>query len=116
MQRLERFAALMDRAVRVPGTSFRVGLDGVLGLVPGVGDVATTLLAGYLFAEAAGLGVRKRTMARMLANTGVDLVFGAIPVLGDLFDFAFKSNAKNARLVIRDVERRLARPRWKESL
>jgi hypothetical protein len=109
LARLERFARLMDSEFAIPGTPFRVGLDGIVGLVPGVGDVATTALASYVFAEALGLKVRKRTIARMLVNTGIDLVFGAVPLVGDLFDFAFKSNAKNARLVLADVERRSGR-------
>ncbi len=109
LHRLERFAHLMDSQFRIPGTPIRLGLDGIIGLIPGVGDVATTALASYVFAEAMALKVRKRTLGRMLINTSVDLVFGAIPVVGDLFDIGFKSNAKNARLVIADVERRRIR-------
>jgi hypothetical protein len=109
LARLGSFARLMDSQFRIPGTPIRMGLDGLIGLIPGVGDVATTLMASYVFAEATALGVRKRVLARMLLNTGVDTVLGAIPVVGDLFDIGFKSNAKNARLVIAEVRGRAER-------
>lgn len=103
LARLESFARLMDSQFRLPGTPIRLGLDGIVGLVPVVGDAATALLASYVFAEAAGLGVRKRVMALMLLNTGIDLAIGAVPVVGDLFDIGWKANAKNARLVLAEA-------------
>jgi hypothetical protein len=106
LHRLERFARLMDSQFRIPGTQIRLGLDGLIGLIPGVGDAAAAALASYVFAEALALKVSKRTIVRMLINSGVDLMFGVIPVVGDLFDIGFKSNAMNARLVLADVERR----------
>lgn len=109
LERLEAFARLMDSQFQIPGTPIRMGLDGLIGIVPIVGDFVTTVLASYVFAEAAGLGVRKRVIARMLLNTGVDSVIGAIPVVGDLFDIGFKSNARNARLVVAEVRRQAER-------
>ena len=109
LRRLEVFARLMDSSVPIPGTSYRTGLDGMLGLIPVAGDLISAGLSSYLFAEALTLKVSKRTLARMAFNTGVDTVFGAIPLIGDVFDIGFKANAKNARLIIADVERRMER-------
>ena len=109
--RLERFAELMDSQFPIPFTPFRIGVDGILGLVPGVGDAASAALGVYLLGEAVSLQVRKRTIVRMVINTGADAVLGSVPLIGDLFDFAFKSNAMNARLILRDIEKR--QWRWK---
>lgn len=111
LRRLEVFARLMDSSIPIPGTPYRTGLDGLLGLIPVAGDLISAGLSSYLFAEALTLKVRKRTLVRMGLNTGVDTVFGAIPLIGDVFDIGFKANAKNARLIIADVERRMERER-----
>lgn len=89
----------MDGAVRIPGTSIRLGLDSLIGLLPGGGDLATGLVAAYVVYEARRLGASKGTLARMVANVGVDVLVGAIPVLGDVFDVAFKANERNLRLL-----------------
>jgi hypothetical protein len=90
----------------VPGTNWRFGLDGIVGLIPGVGDAAGTLVSLYILAEAWRLGVRKRTLARVAGNIALDSLFGAVPVAGDLFDFIWKSNARNLRLIERDLATR----------
>jgi hypothetical protein len=105
LHRLKRLSNLLDSRYRVPGTTWRFGLDGIVGLIPGIGDTASALVSLYIVAEAWRLGVRKRTIARMLGNVALDSLIGAVPVAGDLFDFIWKSNAKNLRLAERDLER-----------
>jgi len=115
LRRLSYIAALMDTAVGIPLTRLRIGADSVLGLVPGIGDAAGVLVSLYLVNEARRLGLPRDTLARMLANVGVDFVGGAVPLLGDLFDVYFKSNKRNVDLVLdhfelsRDDLERLAR-------
>jgi hypothetical protein len=99
LQRVARVAYWLDDRFRIPGTSRRVGLDGLFGLIPGIGDTATTLVAAYIVLEAARLGVPKRIIARMLANVGVDYFIGLVPLAGDLADLAWKANRRNARLL-----------------
>jgi hypothetical protein len=99
VKRIRTLARLLDNAFRVPGTGFRFGWDQIVGLVPGGGDVATGLLAAYIVAEAAKLGVPRATLWRMIGNVAIDMAGGAVPIAGDLFDFAFKANKKNLDLV-----------------
>jgi hypothetical protein len=99
LQRVARLAYWLDDRFRIPGTKLRMGLDGLLGLIPGIGDTATALLAAYVVLEAARLGVPKGMLARMLANVGFDFVIGLVPLLGDLGDFAWKANRRNARML-----------------
>jgi hypothetical protein len=99
LRRVARLAYWLDDRFRIPGTNRRVGLDGLIGLVPGVGDAATTLIATYILLEAARLGVPKTVLARMLANVGVDFVVGLVPLAGDLADFVWKANRRNALLL-----------------
>ena len=107
LERIRVLATLMDNAFRVPGTSFRFGWDSILGLIPGVGDVATGIASASIIGYAIRLGVRKGVLARMLANLAVDVTIGAIPLLGDLFDAAFKSNVRNVALLEHELARRL---------
>ncbi|WP_339749251.1 DUF4112 domain-containing protein [uncultured Maricaulis sp.] len=106
LARLESLADWLDTRFRIPGTSIRFGLDGLIGLVPGLGDLAMLAPAFYLIARAAGLGAPLHVLARMLINTTLDLVIGAIPILGDIFDVAFKANRRNAALLARFLERK----------
>ena len=96
---LERYERWLDTKFTLPGTDFRFGLDGLIGLIPGVGDLLTTGVSSVFVADAWKSGARKRTLARMGANIGIDMLVGAIPLVGDLFDFAFKSNTKNLKLL-----------------
>ena len=105
LQRLERLVSLLDDRFVVPGTRLRVGLDGLLGMLPVVGDTATMLTALYVVFEAKRLGAPAGLIARMLVNVGIDGVAGSVPLLGDLFDFAFKANRRNIRLLRRHLER-----------
>jgi Domain of unknown function (DUF4112) len=100
--RLDRYllvANALDELFRVPGTKWRVGLDPILGLLPGAGDLITALIGAYGMVVAQQLGVPGSIQLRMLMNLLIDTAIGAIPLLGDLFDFAFKAHARNARLL-----------------
>ncbi|WP_417469768.1 DUF4112 domain-containing protein [Maricaulis sp.] len=109
LARLETLADWLDTRFRIPGTTIRFGLDGLIGLVPGLGDLAMLAPAFYLIARAASLGAPLHVLARMLVNTSLDLVIGAIPVVGDLFDVAFKANRRNTALLSRFLERKAAK-------
>jgi len=83
LKRVRLLSRLLDEQFRIPGTTHRVGLDGLLGLIPGVGDAAGALLSTYILYEAIRLGAPKAVLLRMVANIGIDTVVGAIPVVGD---------------------------------
>jgi hypothetical protein len=99
-------ATMMDDAFRIPGTPLRFGWDSVLGFFPAVGDVLTSALSLLIVHHAWQTGASKLVLARMLGNVGLDFTIGAIPLLGDMFDFAFKANRKNARLLEQHLNRR----------
>src|SRR3546814_11981017 len=89
----------------VPGINRPIGLDAIVGLIPVVGDLLAALMSAYVIWEARNLGMSKWHLARMGANTLVDTAIGAIPLVGDLFDFAFRSNTRNLRIVRRHLDR-----------
>ncbi len=99
LRRLEGLAHLLDDAIRLPVIGYRVGWEAVVGLVPGLGDVAGLLLSLYLVFEASRFGLPKATLARMVFNVAVEAVVGVVPLLGDLFDAAFKANLRNLALL-----------------
>ena len=99
LKRVRVLSRLLDEQFRIPGTTQRIGLDGLLGLIPGVGDAAGALLSTYILYEAIRLGTPTSVLLRMVANIGIDTVVGAIPVAGDIFDIAWKANKKNAALL-----------------
>lgn len=101
---LEHYERWLDSKFRLPGTSFRFGLDGLIGLIPGVGDLLTTGISAVFVVDAIKSGARKRTIGHMAANVGMDFAVGLVPIVGDLFDFAFKSNTKNLRLLQKERE------------
>ena len=109
--RLEALAHLLDSAFVIPGTRHRVGLDAVIGLVPGIGDLISTALASYIVWEAKQLGLPRWKIARMIGNVAVDTTIGAIPLAGDLFDVAFKANRRNLKIVRDHLERHGGLPR-----
>ncbi len=96
---------LLERAFVIPGTRIPIGMDSIVGLIPVAGDVITGLMGLYLVWEARNVGASRWLQARMLANVGIDTAVGAIPIAGDLFDFLFKSNSKNLRLLKRHLDR-----------
>ena len=99
LDRVRSLARLMDDAIRIPGTSIGIGLDALIGLVTGLGDLAGGVISAYVLMTAARAGVPKTVLVRMLLNLGTDALVGAVPVLGDLFDVGFKANVRNARLL-----------------
>lgn len=103
LQRLEQVTQWLDTAYRIPVIGYPIGWDTILGFIPGVGDFATGALALWIIREARELGVSKMTLARMLANTGMDTVLGTVPLFGDLFDATFKSNVRNLKLLKSDL-------------
>lgn len=98
--RIGRLAHLLDSSIPIPMTKRTIGLDAVLGMLPVVGDAASTALASYIVWEARRLGVPKRKIARMLGNMAVDMTVGSIPLIGDLFDMGYKSNRRNVCIVL----------------
>jgi hypothetical protein len=96
---LERLSYLLDGLFRVPGTHWRFGLDALVGLIPGVGDAATSLASFYILAAGVRYRVPKVTLLRMGINIAIDYLIGVIPVIGDMFDFAWKSNDMNIELI-----------------
>jgi hypothetical protein len=97
---LERIGMIMDRAIRIPGTQIRIGLDPIIGfLFPVLGDWIGGGVGAYIILASMRHGLPKRTIARMVFNLGVDFALGSIPLIGDAFDFAWKSNDMNLRLL-----------------
>lgn len=103
--RIEMMEQLLERAFVVPGTKMRVGLDAIIGLIPGIGDLITAAMGGWIVWEARNLGMSKWQLARMTANIGVDTALGAIPLVGDAFDFAFRSNSRNLKIIRRHLDK-----------
>ena len=105
-RKVRLLARAMDSAIRVPGTGIRLGLDSIVGLVPGAGDLVSSLMSGYIVLASARMGVPPAVVTRMILNLGVDTLVGTVPLLGDLFDVGFKANIRNAAL----LDRHLADP------
>ena len=105
MARLEALAKLLDVAFIVPGTNIRYGIDGLIGLIPVVGDVITTAISLWLVREARALGAPWHLTARMLANVAVEGVVGMVPLAGDAFDVMFRANMRNVRLLRQWMEK-----------
>ncbi len=97
-RRIERVTHALDELVGIPGTSVKVGLDPIVGLIPVVGDVVSGVVGAWVIGEAARFGIPRIVLARMVVNLTVDVVIGAIPFLGDLYDIAFRSNSRNLAL------------------
>ena len=99
LARLRKLAWLIDASFGLPGTRFRFGLNSVIGLLPVGGDAVLGALSLYIIYEAAQLGVPRHKLLRMLANVGVEVFGGSIPIFGDLFDIALKANLRNLRII-----------------
>lgn len=104
-RRVEAMEAVLEGLFVIPGTRRRVGLDSLIGLIPVVGDIATAAMGAWIVWEARNLGMSKWQLTRMAANIGVDTLVGAVPFAGDLFDFLYKSNTKNLRIIRRHLDR-----------
>lgn len=101
--RIRSIAHFTDDSIELPG-GYRVGWDGIIGLVPWVGDLIGLMLSAYIIHSSAKLGASKSLLVRMSANAGIETLIGAIPVIGDLFDLAFKANRRNLDLLDRHLE------------
>ncbi|MEZ2248685.1 DUF4112 domain-containing protein [Microcoleus sp.] len=99
LRRLRRISNLLDNAIPIPGTKYRIGLDPILGLIPGGGDLISSIFAGYVVFKSAQMGVPQETLVQMAANIVFDTVAGTVPVAGDLLDVAWKANVKNIELL-----------------
>ncbi|TFF17703.1 DUF4112 domain-containing protein [Jiella endophytica] len=100
LRRVARVARLMDTAIRIPGTGISFGGDSIVGLVPGIGDAATAAVSLWIVNEARRLGMPAHKLAKMLANVGVDVFGGAVPLVGDIFDVFFKANRRNLAMIL----------------
>jgi Domain of unknown function (DUF4112) len=99
IQRVRQLARLLDEAILIPGINKRIGLDPIIGLIPGGGDTLTMLMSGYIVVEAALLGLPKATLLQMVGNIVIDAAAGTVPVVGDLFDVVSKANTRNIKLL-----------------
>ena len=104
-QRVEAMEQLLERSFHIPGTKIPFGLDSVVGLVPVLGDLITAAMGAYMVWEARNLGMSKWQLMRMTANIGIDTALGAIPLVGDAFDFIWRSNSKNLRIIRKHLDK-----------
>lgn len=104
-RRVEAMEALLEGLIAIPGTRRKVGLDAIVGLVPVVGDAITAAMGAWIIWEARNLGMSKWQLARMSANLGFDTLIGAIPLAGDLFDFLYRSNTRNLKIIKRHLDK-----------
>lgn len=104
-KRVEALEFILERSFVIPGINRPVGLDAIVGLVPVVGDVITGIMGAYLIWEARNLGMPKWKIWRMIGNLGIDTTLGAIPVAGDAFDFLFRSNTRNLRIIKKHLDK-----------
>ena len=104
-QRVEAMEMLLERSFRIPGVNIPIGLDSIVGLIPVLGDVITAAMGAYMVWEARNLGMSKWQLMRMTANVGVDAALGAIPLAGDAFDFMFRSNSRNLRIIKKHLDK-----------
>jgi hypothetical protein len=99
LRRLDKMAWLLDNSIKLPGIDYRIGVDGIIGLIPGIGDATGTLLSMYILAEGARARLPRSILLRMAWNIAVDTLIGAVPVIGDVFDATWKANVRNVRLI-----------------
>ncbi len=99
LHRVERIAKVLDDVIRIPGTNIKVGLDSLIGLIPGVGDVAGVALGSWFIYEAHRIGAPAALKWKMARNVGIDAISGFVPVLGDIVDVAYRSNRRNLDLL-----------------
>ncbi len=104
-RRLEAVEGLLERAFVVPGTNYRIGLDGLVGLIPVLGDLITTSMGAWLVWEARNLGMSKFHLVRMGGNVALDTLIGLIPFVGDAADFLFRSNTRNLKIIKRWLDK-----------
>lgn len=104
VRRMRFVANLLDDSIRVPGTEFRIGIDPILGILPGAGDAVAAAMSVYIVLESARLGVPFLTLLRMMANVTLDFAIGSVPVIGTLFDAVWKANQRNVELAVESLD------------
>jgi len=107
IQSVERLARLMDSRFAIPGLPVKLGLDTIIGLIPGIGDTIGLGVSGYIIAQAKRVGVSRPALYQMIFNIFLDWLVGLIPILGDLFDWGWQANNRNARLLRQHFEKHL---------
>jgi hypothetical protein len=112
LNRIRRLSRLMDTAIGIPGTRFRIGLDPIMGLVPGAGDLISTGFSAYIIYLATRFGIPSKDLRRMIFNIGLEAVVGTVPLVGDFFDAYYKSNIRN--LAILEQHLQAAEPELEE--
>jgi hypothetical protein len=99
LNRIRRLSRLMDTSLRVPGTGFRIGLDPIIGLIPGAGDLISTAFSAYIIFLATRFGIPRQDLTEMIFNVALESVVGTVPLVGDLFDAYYKSNIRNLAIL-----------------
>ena len=109
LKRMRQLSQLLDGAIVIPGTKQRIGIDPILGLIPGGGDTVSAALSGYIIVEAARMGLPRKALIQMVTNLVIDTVVGSVPVVGDVFDVVSKANFRNMQIVESHVKTPLVR-------
>jgi Domain of unknown function (DUF4112) len=99
LKRMRQLSQLLDGAIAIPGTKQRIGIDPILGLIPGGGDTVSAALSGYIIIEAARMGLPRKALIQMVMNLVIDTVAGSVPIVGDIFDVVSKANLRNMQIV-----------------
>lgn len=104
LNRIRRLSRLMDTAIGIPGTKFRIGLDPIIGLVPGAGDLVSTGFSAYIIYLATRFGIPAKDLKQMIFNIGLEAAVGTVPLVGDLFDAYYKSNIRNLAILEKHLD------------
>ncbi|MBG1257862.1 DUF4112 domain-containing protein [Nostoc commune] len=99
LNRIRKLSRLMDTSIRIPLTGFRIGIDPIIGLLPGAGDLISTAFSAYIIFLATRFGIPRQDLAKMIFNVGLETVVGTVPLVGDLFDAFYKSNIRNLAIL-----------------
>jgi len=99
LNRIRKLSRLMDTSIRIPVIGFRIGIDPIIGLVPGAGDLVSTAFSAYIIFLATRFGIPRQDLAKMVFNVGLETVVGTVPLIGDLFDAFYKSNIRNLAIL-----------------
>lgn len=105
IKKLDRLAWLLDSSIKIPGTQRTIGVDGIIGLIPGIGDLSSGLISAYIVLQALQMDVSKSVISKMIVNILLDTTIGAIPLFGDIFDIIYKSNQRNVSLISNHLEK-----------
>ncbi len=104
LNRIRRLSRLMDTAIGIPGTKFRIGIDPIIGLIPGAGDLISTSFSAYIIYLATRFGIPAKDLRQMIFNIGLEAVVGTVPLVGDLFDAYYKSNIRNLAILEKHLQ------------